>query len=59
MPAPAAAPARAHLSPRDPMKWLIGIALVMLAAHWYFRRGLRRLERRAEPPAEPGQPPRA
>lgn len=27
------------------MKWLIGIALVMLVAHLYFRRGLRRIER--------------
>jgi hypothetical protein len=41
------------------MKWLIGIGIVTLLAHLYFRRGLRRLERRAEPPAGPGQPPQA
>jgi hypothetical protein len=27
------------------MKWLIGIAVVMLVAHLYFRYGVRRLER--------------
>jgi hypothetical protein len=30
------------------MKWLIGIAAVMLAAHLYFRHGVRRLQRRRE-----------
>ena len=42
------------------MKWLIGIAAVMLAAHLYFKYGVRRLERerkaavaKAEPPQEP------
>jgi len=44
------------------MKWLIGIALVMLAAHLYFKYGQRRLERqrRVQAPAEPAsrqQPP--
>jgi hypothetical protein len=43
------------------MKWLIGIVLVMLAAHLYFRFGVKRLERNreAQPPegGGPTQPP--
>jgi hypothetical protein len=35
------------------MKWLIGIAAVMLAAHLYFRHGVRRIARERE--AEEGK----
>ncbi len=34
------------------MKWLIGIALVMLAAHFYFRMGAKRLQKNTPPPEE-------
>ncbi|HEX9842893.1 MAG TPA: hypothetical protein VGC20_09090 [bacterium] len=40
------------------MKWLIGIAVVMLVAHLYFRYGVRRLERKRDASeAEPSQRP--
>ncbi len=34
------------------MKWLIGIPLVMLAVHLYFRIGAKRLQKNAAPPEE-------
>jgi len=41
------------------MKWLIGIAVVMLLAHLYFRIGTRRLARRHEGDAsEDATPPK-
>ncbi len=34
------------------MKWLIGITLVMVAAHLYFRFGAKRLRKKVAPPEE-------
>jgi hypothetical protein len=39
------------------MKWLIGIAVVMLLAHLYFRYGVRRIERRRAAEQQRGGPP--
>jgi len=38
------------------MKWLMGIAVVMLLAHLYFRIGRRRLERERDDADSPRSP---